>query len=158
MTDHAPSYREELINMLAECSLFDHFSPNELSATAPYFRIEEIKAGDTLFREGDAGTYMGIIHSGKILVKKSDANNLNIDIALLGQNKTFGEMAVLDGERRSATCIARASGRLLVLSQDALERMTEESPKIGSRVIRAVAISLSRRLRYMDYRLANSLG
>lgn len=158
MRDHSPTYLEELIGMLAECTMFDNFSPVELRSAAPYFNLQDIDAGNILFREGDDGSYMGIIHSGKISVMKSDANNQTIPVALLNQNKTFGEMAVLDGERRSATCVAKSTCTLLVLSRDSLDRMSEESPKIAAKVIRAVAVSLSRRLRVMDYRLANSLG
>ncbi|ASP37281.1 cyclic nucleotide-binding protein [Bacterioplanes sanyensis] len=158
MREHSTGYLDELISMLAECSMFDMFTPQELRTAAPYFHLDQIPAGNVLFREGDAGNYMGIIHSGKVGVMKSDSNNKNVPVALLTQNKTFGEMAVLDGERRSASCIAKSNCALLVLSRESLDRMCEESPKIAAKVIRAVAVSLSRRLRVMDYRLANSLG
>jgi CRP-like cAMP-binding protein len=158
MRDHSPTYLDELIGMLAECNMFDAFSSTELRSAAPFFNLEDIEAGNTLFREGDSGTYMGIIHSGKISVMKADGNNRKVQVALLGANKTFGEMAVLDGERRSATCVAKSNCTLLTLSREALDRMSEESPKIAAKVIRAVAVSLSRRLRIMDFQLANSLG
>lgn len=144
--------------MLAECTMFDGFSTAELRATASFFSLKNIDSGKALFQEGDAGNYMGIIHNGKVSVRKLDANNEMAQIALLTQNKTFGEMAVLDGERRSATCVAKTPCSLLILSRESLDRLTEESPAIAAKVVRAVAVSLSRRLRLTDYHLAKSLG
>jgi len=158
MRDHSPSYLDELIGMLAECNMFDSFSSQELRSTASFFSLQNIDSGKILFREGDAGNYMGIIHSGKLSVRKLDSNNEPFQVALLSDNKTFGEMAVLDGERRSATCVTKTSCTLLILSKKSLDRMIEESPVIATKVIRAVAVSLSKRLRLTDYRLANSLG
>ena len=158
MREHSPYYRDELINMLAECTVFDSFSSEELRTTAPFFSLKNIDSGKVLFREGDPGTYMGIIHSGKVSVRKVDTNNEPFQVALLTANKTFGEMAVLDGERRSATCVTKTPCTLLLLSTQSLDRMVDEIPAIATKVIRAVAVSLSRRLRMTDYRLANSLG
>jgi CRP-like cAMP-binding protein len=64
-------------------------------------------------------------------------------------------MAVLDGERRSATCIAATECTMLILSKDSLEKMILETPRIAAKVIRAIAVSLSRRLRMADGKLVD---
>jgi len=64
-------------------------------------------------------------------------------------------MAVLDGERRSATCIAATDCVLLTLSKDSLDRMLEETPRNAAKVIRAVAVALSKRLRMADGKLVD---
>ncbi len=151
----ASQYREHIVDMLADCNLFNNFSPDELQRASAYFNISEIREGEVIFREGDDGHFMGIIHSGHISVLKSDSNNNPVEMAKLKKGKVFGEMAVLDGERRSATCTASGNGSLLTLSRDSLDRMMEEQPRIAAKVTRAIAVSVSQRLRLVDFKVAD---
>ncbi len=138
---------EEISSMLIDCELFHYLSAAELKAAAHYFGISKIEQDEIIFNEGDAGSFMCVVHSGSIAVIKSNWNEEMVEIIKLGHGRAFGEMAVLDGERRSATCRASTNCILLTLSKDALDKMVEEHPRIAARIIRAIAISLSRRLR-----------
>jgi CRP/FNR family cyclic AMP-dependent transcriptional regulator len=138
---------EEISSMLIDSDLFSHLPPAELHAAAHYFGVNNIAEDDTIFEEGDPGSFMCIVHSGSVAVIKSNQNEERIKVATLGRGRAFGEMAVLDGERRSACCVAEEDSVLLTLSKEALDKMLEEHPRIGARVIRSIAVSLSRRLR-----------
>lgn len=133
--------------MLLDSDLFSHLSPAELRAAAHYFGVNKIAADEVIFNEGDIGLFMCIVHSGSIAVIKANQNEELVEMVKLGHGRAFGEMAVLDGERRSATCRAAEDSILLTLSKEALDKMLEEHPRIAARVIRAIAVSLSRRLR-----------
>ncbi|ADE10706.1 Crp/Fnr family transcriptional regulator [Sideroxydans lithotrophicus] len=146
MSDHS-AFLEEISSMLLDCDLFSHLSPAELHAAAHYFGVNKIAEDEIIFNEGDAGTFMCIVHSGNIAVFKANLNEEQVEVTRLGHGRALGEMAVLDGERRSATCQASEDSILLTLSKEALDKMLEEHPRIGARVIRAIAVSLSRRLR-----------
>lgn len=137
---------EEISSMLIESDLFSHLPATELSAAAHYFSINKIAQDETVFEEGDIGNFMCIVHSGNIAVFKAGQNGQPVELATLGQGRTFGEMAILDGEIRSANCKAAEDSVLLTLSKEALDQMLEEHPRIGSNIIRTVAVSLSRRL------------
>lgn len=145
----------EIAGMLLESNLFSDFSTSDLRSVARYFGCSKMSAGEPIFKEGDAGGFMCIINSGNVSVIKQDSAGKNVEIAVLRNGRVFGEMAALDGERRSATCIAAADCVLLTLSKDSLDKMLVEAPKIAARVIRAVAISLSRRLRMADGQLVD---
>jgi len=145
----------EIANMLLECSLFNDFPTAELRSVARYFGASKVDQGAVIFDEGDAGTFLCIINSGNVSVLKLDSEGNRIEIAVLRSGRVFGEMAALDGERRSATCLAAANCVLLTLSKDSLDKMLLEVPKIAARVIRAVAVSLSRRLRMADGKLVD---
>ena len=146
MLNHS-EFLEEIISMLLESDLFNHLSPPELRAAAHYFGVNKIAQDETVFEEGDLGAFMCLIHSGSISVIKTNQNGEQVEVATLTHGRAFGEMAVLDGERRSATCRAAEDSILLTLSREALGQMLEEHPRIGADVIRAIAVSLSRRLR-----------
>ncbi|MBI4809655.1 MAG: cyclic nucleotide-binding domain-containing protein [Nitrosomonadales bacterium] len=146
MSSHS-ALLEEISSMLIDCDLFNHLPPAELRAAAHYFGVSKIAGGETVFEEGDVGAFMCIVHSGNIAVFKANQNEEQVEMVTLGHGRALGEMAVLDGERRSATCQAAEDSILLTLSKEALDKMLEEHPRIGARVIRAIAVSLSRRLR-----------
>jgi CRP-like cAMP-binding protein len=147
---HAASLNNEIRSMLIDCGLFDQLHPDDCGVAAGYFSIVSMAQGTRIFGEGDAGTFMCIIHYGNVLVSKTDAEGNQVEIARLRKGRAFGEMAVLDGERRSATCTAATDCQLLSLGKDSLEKMMIEAPKVAARVIRALAVSLSRRLRMAD--------
>ncbi|KJK20248.1 cyclic nucleotide-binding domain-containing protein [Pseudomonas sp. NPDC087612] len=140
----------EIRDMLMDCGLFDQLLPVDFQAAAGYFSISSMSEGEEIFREGDAGTFMCIIHHGVVSVRKTDAEQRQVEIATLRKGRAFGEMAVLDGERRSASCIAASDCQLLNLGKDSLEKMLNDAPKIAAKIIRALAVALSRRLRMQD--------
>jgi CRP-like cAMP-binding protein len=144
------SLKNEIREMLMDCGLFITLTPAEFSAVAGYFSITSIDKGEVIFSEGDAGSFMCIIHSGTVSVHKLGGDGKQIETATLRSGRAFGEMAVLDGERRSATCLAASSCILLNLGKDSLDKMLNEAPKIAAKIIRAIAIAMSRRLRMMD--------
>ncbi|WP_110968513.1 cyclic nucleotide-binding domain-containing protein [Pseudomonas huaxiensis] len=140
----------EIRDLLMDCGLFDQLLPGDFLAAAGYFALSSMDAGQEIFREGDAGTFMCIIVHGQVSVRKTDADGREVEIAILRKGRAFGEMAVLDGERRSASCLAASDCQLLSLGKDALEKMLNDAPKIAAKIIRALAVALSRRLRMLD--------
>lgn len=148
---------KEISDMLIDCNLFNHLPAVELSGAAQYFGINNHGKGEAIFKEGDKGTFMCIVLEGRVSVIKIDKNNEAVVMGTEGAGRAFGEMAVLDGEPRSATCVAETCCVLLTLSKTALDSMLEEKPRIGAKILRAIAISLSRRMRSSAGRLVDHL-
>ncbi len=146
---------EDIGEMLVECEIFNNFPPAEIKSAARYFSVSNIGEGEAIFNEGDDGTFMCIVNFGNVSILKSNLDEKVVKIATLRKGRAFGEMAVLDGERRSATCVAATDCTLLTLSKDSLDKMLLEVPRTAARVIRAVAVSLSRRLRMADGKLVD---
>jgi len=144
------SLNNEIREMLMDCGLFLALSPADFAAAAGYFSISSIDKDDAIFNEGDAGTFMCIIHSGTVSVQKLNGDGKQVQTAVLRSGRAFGEMAVLDGERRSASCIAASPCALLNLGKDSLDKMLNEAPRVAAKIIRAIAIAMSKRLRMMD--------
>lgn len=147
-----------LSDMLADSELFREFDYADISSAARYFNFVEIDKGGTIFQEGDAGAFMCIVNSGKVSILKTNQDGKNVAITTLPAGRAFGEMAVLDGERRSATCVAATDCHLLTLSKDSLDRMLLDVPATAAKVVRAVAVSLSKRLRMADGKLVDRMN
>ena len=145
----------DISDMLLDCELFRDFPQAELTAVARYFSVSKIEADGVIFEEGDIGQFMAIVNTGKVAILKANQDDQNVHLATLARGRSFGEMAVLDGERRSATCMAESECILLTLSKESLDKMLIETPRTGARVIRAVAVALSRRLRMADGKLVD---
>jgi len=147
---------DQISDMLLNSTLLGSLSPSEMQSAARYFSINEFKEDQFIFKEGDIGNFFCIIIEGLVSVQKANQDDENVELATLTKGRTIGEMAVLDGERRSASCIAATDCTLLLLSKDALEKMINDAPKIAAKVIRAIAISLSKRLRMADGQLVDA--
>jgi CRP-like cAMP-binding protein len=147
---------DDISDMLLNNPLLSSLPATEIKSAARYFNISEIAQDEVIFKEGDIGNFFCIIIDGTVSVQKANQDDENVELAKLPKGRTIGEMAVLDGERRSATCIAATDCTLLLLSKDALERMMLDAPRTAAKVIRAIAISLSRRLRMADGKMVDS--
>ncbi|CAI9001011.1 Cyclic nucleotide-binding domain-containing protein [Pseudomonas sp. IT-P294] len=143
----------EIRDWLMDCGLFDQLLPADFAAASGYFSISTIAQGEEIFHEGDAGSFMCIIHTGQVSVQKTNGDGQLVTLATLRSGRSFGEMAVLDGERRSASCVAASHCQLLNLGKDSLEKMINDAPKIAAKIIRALAVALSKRLRMADGQL-----
>lgn len=143
----SPVLFDEICDMLLECGLFNRLPPEDIQSAARHFGAVRMTKGDVIFNEGDEGTFMAVVHEGRVSVIKKDLDEQPVVMGTEGVGHVIGEMAVLDGERRSASCVAASDGVLLTLSREAMDEMLEQQPRLGAKILRAVAASLSRRMR-----------
>ena len=105
--------------------------------------------GTVLFREGDPGAVMYVVSQGQVDLIVSGKV-----VETVGPEGMFGEMALLEGERRSTTAITRTDCEILVLDQKQFMLMVRQTPFFAIEVMRLIA----GRLRKMDARLASETG
>jgi CRP/FNR family cyclic AMP-dependent transcriptional regulator len=148
----------ERAEMLEMTSLSMHFSWSELEDLAKYVEERMFVGGMVVFHEGDTKAFMCIIYRGKVDIIKETADMKRKLITSLGPGKVFGEMSVIDGSPRSATAVAAHDTVLLVLTKDEYERIIEEKPRLGVKILHMVAVSMSQRLRQTTGTLVEYLG
>jgi CRP-like cAMP-binding protein len=120
-----------------------------------YMGLVGYNAGATVFRQGDAShtSYMLLLLSGDVAVETADAQAGQVAISVLGPGNIIGEMGLLDGSPRSATCTASTAVQAGGLSRKALERLIDEHPRIGAKLIVGLSKRLADRLRAMSDQL-----
>ena len=135
----------------------NEFSWSEIKGLAAHLRVERRPKGETICREGQTDPSLFIIAKGSVSIHKHDAGERAKLIAKLGPGQTIGEMALLDGQPRSATAVAAEDLVLLVFTRAELDRLVEEAPFLAVKLIWKLARFLSQRLRQTSGALAEHL-
>jgi CRP-like cAMP-binding protein len=101
--------------------------------------------GEVIVRQGEAGKCMYVIVSGKAEVLDQEGGK-EVRLAVLGPRDSFGELAVFDRERRSATVRAMGQVRTIIIDEKTFEKSVVEQPWLAFRVLE----KMSRRIRELD--------
>lgn len=152
------AFRIEVCESLSHSPLFKDWTWEELDTLSSYMAGYRAKAGDVLFDEGGPGDSMGLLLTGQIEVRKRDAAGLPQFVTHIVAGRTFGEMAAIDGENRSATCIATEACVLALLPTQQFERILVVNQALGIKLLMRVTRLLSQRLREVNDVLVDFLG
>ena len=95
-------------------------------------------AGTVLFEEGDEGTTMYVLQSGRVRISKASREGTKT-LAMLGAGEFFGEMAILNNKPRTASAEVVEDARLLVLDAKTFEAMVLSNVEIAVRLIKKLA-------------------
>ena len=147
----------KIADLLDELDLFQDFTYPELESIARYLQLEHVAKGDVVFHEGAPGTYMLILIEGRISIFKGGEHGRQL-LSHETRGRVIGEMAMLDHERRSATCIAETDCELLTLGSENLKKFSVENPATAYHLMFCLARLLSRRLRRVSGIMADFLG
>lgn len=151
------AFRPEICDMIAETQLFADLSWKDVEGLAGYVQCYRVAAGKTIFQEGDPGSYMCLLVSGQVEIIKSDQEDRQHQMLLITRGKTIGEMSIIDGEPRSATCIAEQDSVLLLLTKDCYNRIIHERPGLAVQIVSKLAKLMSQRLRGVSGQLVEFL-
>lgn len=141
----------ELREKLRNLALFNSFesNPGAVDLVLASMQARQVRSGEALFREGDVGNELWVLVRGSIEITKSTLAGEGFTVAKLSDSMGvfFGEQALIDQDKRSATVIATSASEFLVLSREAFLRLSKEQPQIGLELSLAIAGLISKRLR-----------
>ncbi len=128
-------------------------SDRSMSATLSPDLVHDVAAGEFVFREGDLGTEMYVLHEGRVEILQSAGGELR-QIAVLEKGDFFGEMSLLEELPRNAAARAVTDAKVIEINGALFDRMLRDNPEIGVRIMR----KLSRRVRETDDLLRAALA
>ncbi|MDP2810652.1 MAG: cyclic nucleotide-binding domain-containing protein [Rhodocyclaceae bacterium] len=137
--------------------LFEDFEDVELEGLARYMRCYRAPLGTEIIREGDYGDFMLLLLDGSIEIVKKDVRGLAQIMGTAGPGKTLGEMSLIDGEPRFASCVALDTVEVAVLDRESLSRIITEEPHIGVKLMMELLMLLNQRLRSVSARLLDCI-
>jgi CRP/FNR family transcriptional regulator, cyclic AMP receptor protein len=133
--------------------LFENFNLTEIRLLSQFMQVYRTEPGVEIIREGDAGDFMVFLIEGQIEVFKQDRWNAPRLIAVIVPGQSFGEMSMIDGEPRFASCVAGEPCIIALLSRDSLARIILEQTTLGAKILMELVLMLSQRLRHTSSKL-----
>ena len=140
------------IDSLRQVPLFESLDDESARKLCQLLESIDCKTKTSLFRAGDEGDAMYLIERGKVRICVQTTDGREVRLTELGRGDFFGEMALLDGERRSADAIVAEDARLAVLSREHFLSFLRSSPDVALELLTALA----NRLRHTDELLRRS--
>src|SRR4051812_28061437 len=129
--------------LLGRVPVFEGLGPVELGRVADVAVPRSFGAGEMVFREGDDSDTCYVVRSGHARAVREHADGRQITLATFGPGDIFGELAMFDDERRSATVEAIDDLDVLAILGRDMRRLMTAHPQIAVKL----ATSLGRRLR-----------
>jgi CRP-like cAMP-binding protein len=125
-------------------------TPADARVVVRYMQPHRIEEGTTFIKEGDTRDtdFMMLILDGEVTVETIVVSRLEpVTVTVLGRGSLVGEMGLLDGEPRAASCTASSPLSCAILSRQALEALMEDNPLVAAKLMLAVALRIAARLR-----------
>lgn len=142
---------DEIVQKLQKVSLFAEIKDEveSLRAIAAMMNRKNFKKGAAIIKEGEDGEEMFILYKGTVEIGKNTlAKELYTVVKLSAQdNAFFGELALIDNDKRSATVIADTDCELLVLSKKHFLEFGDSNNRLGLLITRKISQILAQRMR-----------
>ena len=140
----------DTIELLHRVPLFSTLPEEDIAQVAAVAAPRRFDSGAAVFREGDASNTCYVIRSGHARATREHPDGRSITLAQFGPGDIFGELAMLDDERRSATVEALEDMDTVAIQGPDMRRLLREHPEIAVKLI----VALGRKLRETNERLA----
>jgi CRP-like cAMP-binding protein len=136
----------ETIGLLGKMSIFHGLDAEDLKKLAAIVTDESFVPGSKIISEGAEGDALYGIKSGTVRVVKHGTDE-DEEISRMGPGQHFGEMAIIEHDKRSATIDAQEYTEVIKINRQDLEDLLSQDDELGHRVYKSLATYLCRRLR-----------
>ncbi len=139
----------EVVELLGRVPVFSTLVESDLERISEAAVPRQFEPGQVVFREGDSSDTCYIVRSGLTRAIREHGDGRVITLATFGPGDIFGELAMFEDERRSATVEATEPTDVVAVLGPDMRRLMVEHPEISTRLV----IALGRRLRESNERL-----
>ena len=133
--------KDAKLDRLSQVPMFSACTRKELEQVAKAADEVTVSSGERIIREGDTGHEFYVIIEGKATVTRDGT-----EIAALGPGDYFGELSLLDGQKRDSTIVATTATDLLVIGVREFVTLLEDVPQLTRKLLGGMA----RRLHELD--------
>jgi len=144
------SSTSDVAALLARVPVFETLEPSDVERVAEVAVPRSFEAHRVIFREGDQSDTCYIVGTGHARAIREHPDGRTISLAHFGPGDIFGELAMFDDERRSATVETLDAVEAIAILGADMRRLLREHPDIAVKLV----ISLGRRLRETNERLS----
>ncbi len=156
--DPGAGLAETLVRFSGKTPLFAELSPADLPLLAGYLDVYRARSQDVLVTEGEPGDFMLLIIEGEVDIVKTTLTGTRQRMSTVGPGTTVGEMSMIDGEPRFATCIAARLTTFAILTRAQMRKMITERPDLACKILVRLVSMLATRLRHTTGQLMQQIG
>ncbi len=143
----ANQYEEDIFEMINEIKLFESFSRDEISSLCHFFECYAAPRNFTLINEGDIGNHLLLMLNGDVQITKRIPSGAEILIAKVGVGCILGEMSMVDGHPRFASCSTLTPVDFAVFTRESFDHVLLQMPRLGNKFLIALFQISTTRLR-----------
>src|ERR1700747_3584945 len=147
------SRQAEFALILKMNPMFADLGADELSRLSNLCHTHHLDAGEVLFQKGDPGDALFGVRRGQVRIETGASDGSRLTLNFMGPGDLFGEVAVLDGQNRTADATAGEASELFVLRREDFLAFLEREPKVAVRLIEL----LCQRIRWQSERMEESV-
>jgi len=137
-------------DILKDVSIFHGLSEENLRALEEKMILTVYEKGDFIFREGELGQELYILVDGRVTVLKKDHEGREHEIIELEGGSLFGEMSLIDIQKRGASIRVLSETTIAILNYSSLLDVYHDNLELFTKIVLNIAREISRRLRRMD--------
>jgi CRP-like cAMP-binding protein len=151
-------FADQIFSLVGRSQFFAEFNREDVDLLAGYMRIYHAQPGQIIIREGDIGDYMLMMIRGEVDIYKQNLMDEKQLMTSVVPGMTLGEMSMIDGEPRFATCVALKETTFGVLTREDMGKIILERPSLGAKILIKLVTMLSQRLRHTSATLLQYMG
>src|SRR5258707_2370758 len=129
------SKQAEFAVILKMNPMFADLGADELHRISSLCHTQQLATGETLFQKGDPGDALYGGGRGQIRIETGASAGSRLTLNFMGSGDLFGEVAVLDGESRTADATAGEPTELFVLRREGFLNHLQREPKVAIKII-----------------------
>jgi CRP-like cAMP-binding protein len=146
----SPTDKSDLQEILQTIPFFEKLSKRELSGLFNIIHNRSYIKGEYIFHQGDPGIGLYIIREGEVRIERKMESAAIISLAKFKTGDFFGELALVDDEKRSASAIAESEVKIAVIFKPDLDEFISHSPRRGVKILQGISHVIAVRLRQVN--------
>jgi len=156
---HAPHRTHaDTIALLKQQPLFAELSEREMERLVSYAKSVSVASGTTLFSKGDMGTALYAIRNGTIKITVPGMDGREAVFNLMQGGDIFGEIALLDGQARTADAVATSACELVVIERRDFLKFIDDNPAVALKIINLLCARLRWTSEHLEEAVLESLA
>lgn len=148
-------FAKDIVAFMNEAPMFQGLEGTEVLMIARNMSCYRAPKGEVLLREGGSGDFLLLLITGEVGVWKRDAKGVDQKLAVAKRGMTLGEMSLIDGAPRFASCVASTPVEFAVLKRADLDQLVNVNPRLCAKFVLLLLQMMTVRLREASARMLN---
>ena len=138
---------DPLITRMRQIPFFQELKSREIREISKILNFRTFTAGETVFKQGQPGLGMYVMHSGLVEIVQEDEDETKMVLAEISGSSFFGELSLLDDSPCTASAFAVEESELALFSREDLLTFSEQKPHLGVKIMMQLSQIVAERLR-----------